>query len=230
MNDPRHPSSHLGVSRRALLVSGAAASVLAPAAMPVAAQNAPVSAAFQFLTRAEADALTALVDRLIPADATGPGGVEAGVVLFIDRQLAGQFGAGARWYMQGPWLAGTPTQGYQLGLVPSVLYRKSLLALDRWCRGTRAKAFSDLPTAEQDAVLGMLEAGKIDLDGIPSKAFFTELWGNVVEGYLSDPLYEGNKNMAAWKMIGFPGPNPVLIAALHLEGKPYVADPMAIGG
>ena len=229
MTDPRNPSTPVGVSRRALLVSGVAASVLAPAAAPATAQGAPTSDAFQFLTRTEGDALTAIVDRLIPADSTGPGGVESGVVLFIDRQLAGQFGTGARWYMQGPWLEGTPSQGFQLGLVPAILYRKSLLALDRWCRGTREKAFSDLGAADQDAVLGMLEAGKIDLDGVPSKIFFTELWANVVEGYLSDPLYDGNRNMGAWKMIGFPGPNPVLTPALHLDGKPYVVAPIAIG-
>ncbi len=28
---------------------------------------------------------------------------------------------------------------------------------------------------------------------------------NVLEGYFSDPIYGGNKDMAAWKMIGFPG-------------------------
>ncbi len=28
---------------------------------------------------------------------------------------------------------------------------------------------------------------------------------NAREGYLSDPLYGGNKDMAGWKMIGFPG-------------------------
>ena len=26
----------------------------------------------------------------------------------------------------------------------------------------------------------------------------------MLEGYFSDPLYGGNKDMAAWKMIGFP--------------------------
>lgn len=28
---------------------------------------------------------------------------------------------------------------------------------------------------------------------------------NVREGFLSDPLYGGNKGMASWKMLGFPG-------------------------
>jgi gluconate 2-dehydrogenase gamma chain len=36
--------------------------------------------------------------------------------------------------------------------------------------------------------------------------------------------------MAAWKMIGFPGANPVLTPALALKGKAYAVPPMAIGG
>ncbi len=28
---------------------------------------------------------------------------------------------------------------------------------------------------------------------------------NTKEGYFSDPIYGGNKDMGAWKMIGFPG-------------------------
>ena len=47
------------------------------------------------------------------ADALGPGAVEAGVPVFIDRQLAGPFGARRAWYMQGPWAEGAEEQGYQ---------------------------------------------------------------------------------------------------------------------
>ncbi len=28
---------------------------------------------------------------------------------------------------------------------------------------------------------------------------------NTKEGYFGDPIYGGNKDMGAWKMIGFPG-------------------------
>jgi len=28
---------------------------------------------------------------------------------------------------------------------------------------------------------------------------------HTVEGFFSDPIYGGNKNKIAWKMIGFPG-------------------------
>ena len=224
--------SRLLVSRRNFLAAGAAASALAAGAPDAAlAQSAPPGwQGYAFLTAPEATTLTAIVNRLIPADANGPSGVEAGVVTFIDRQLAGRFGAAAEWYMQGPWNTGTPSQGWQLAITPAHLYRKGLFALDRWCQGTKGKAFADLGAPDQVDVLTQLEANKIDLDGIASSAFFELVRENAIEGYLSDPLYGGNRNMAAWKMIGFPGANPVLTQALELKGEAYVVPPMAIGG
>jgi len=219
------------LSRRNFLTGSASVSALVAGAPQLApAQAAPGWQGYAFLTAPEVSTLTAIVDRLIPADPSGPGGVEAGVVTFIDRQLAGRFGAAAEWYMQGPWAAGTPSQGWQLALTPALIYRKGLLALERWCRGTHGKRFSELAAAEQDDALRALEAGKVDLDGMSSATFFEMVRENAVEGYLSDPLYGGNRNMAAWKMIGFPGANPVLTQALALKGEAYVVPPMAIGG
>jgi len=96
------------ISRRDLLkVAGAAAASVA-ADRPDAAASAPADAPareaahgqpaagaasaggpLQALTADEADLLTAIVARLIPADATGPGAVEAGAITYIDRALAG---------------------------------------------------------------------------------------------------------------------------------------------
>lgn len=220
------------VSRRKLLMASAAASALVAGVPALASAQAPEAGwqGYAFLTAPEVTTLTAIVDRLIPADPTGPSGVEAGVITYIDRQLAGRFGAAAEWYMQGPWMTGTPSQGWQLALTPATIYRKGLLALDRWSLGAMGKPFAELTAAEQDKVLVQLEAGKIDLDGMLSSPFFEMVRDNAVEGYLSDPLYGGNRDMAAWKMIGFPGANPVLTPAVALKGKPYITPPMAIGG
>ncbi|MEN3378219.1 MAG: gluconate 2-dehydrogenase gamma chain [Hyphomicrobiales bacterium] len=224
----RHPSA----SRRQFLLAGTAAMAATVQTIDGASaqqQAAPEWQGYKFLSDDEVTTLTALVDRLIPKDANGPGGVESGIVAFIDRELGGQFGAAARWYMQGPWNEGTPSQGWQFALTPAGHYRSALLALDRWCRGTHSRRFADLAAVDQDDVIRQLEAGKIDLDGVPSSSFFQLLWQNCLEGYLSDPLYGGNREMTAWKMIGFPGANPVLTAALDLKGEQYKIDPMAIG-
>jgi gluconate 2-dehydrogenase gamma chain len=58
---------------------------------------------------------------------------------------------------------------------------------------------------QQDAYLQRLEAGGQDLGGVPSEVFFAHLWESTVEGFFSDPVYGGNRNMLAWRMIGFPG-------------------------
>ena len=242
-------------SRRRFLLAGAAATALvADGAAPASAQTpmsasgpqpapvaprdqvplpgqipAPAPQGYRFLSNAEVETLSVMVDRLIPADNLGPGGVESGVVTFIDRELGGQFGAAARWYMAGPWAEGTPSQGWQLALTPAQVYRTSFLALDRWCLGSRSKRFAELAPTDQDEVLTLLQNGKIELDGISSDTFFQLLWQNVVEGYLSDPLYGGNRDMAAWRMINFPGSNPVLTEAVDLNGELYQLEPTAIG-
>jgi gluconate 2-dehydrogenase gamma chain len=43
-----------------------------------------------------------MVNVMCPADALTPGGVDCGLAAYIDRQLAGGFGKGARLYMRGP--------------------------------------------------------------------------------------------------------------------------------
>jgi gluconate 2-dehydrogenase gamma chain len=58
---------------------------------------------------------------------------------------------------------------------------------------------------QQDSYLKSLEAGGKDLEGVPSQVFFAHLWENTVEGFFSDPVYGGNRNMVSWRMIGFPG-------------------------
>jgi gluconate 2-dehydrogenase gamma chain len=184
-----------------------------------------------FLTAAEAAFVEAAVSRLIPADDLGPGAKEAGVVVFIDRQLAGPYGRAETWYMQGPWREGAPEQGYQLKLAPAQLYRAAILAVDEHCRKSfEGKTFSQLDAAAQDKVLHGLEKGEIDLPGAPAKEFFTMLWTNTQEGFLSDPMYGGNRGFAGWKLIGFPGPRYNYVAEIEQHGKRYAEPTVGLMG
>lgn len=162
---------------------------------------------YAFFTAAEAEFIEAAVARLIPNDPVGPGAVEAGVPFFLDRQLAGPFGRGDHYYLGGPWPKGAPEQGYQSRFSPAQLYRAAIAAIERHVGATfNGAAFSKLSASDQDHVLKGLESGDIKLDGgVDSKPFFAMLLQNTKEGYLSDPIYGGNKDMGAWKMIGFPG-------------------------
>ena len=169
--------------------------------------------------------------RIVPADATGPGAVEAGVPLFLDRQLAGDYGKGARWYMQGPFGKSTGTQGYQSQYPPAGLYRAAIKAIGDHLGQNGGAPFHKREPADQDAFLKDLSAGKIDLGAdVDGKAYFTLLLQNVMEGYFSDPIYGGNRGLSAWKMIGFSGARYDQRAYVLSYGKPYPLPPVGIGG
>lgn len=162
---------------------------------------------YTFFTPAEALFIEAAVARLIPDDAVGPGAIEAGVPFFLDRQLGGLFGRGDHFYLAGPWAKGTPEQGYQSRYSPAQLYRAAIVAIDKYAATQfNGVSFARLSTDDQDTLLKGLESGTINLDGgVEAKTFFAMLLQNTKEGYFSDPIYGGNKDMGAWKMIGFPG-------------------------
>jgi gluconate 2-dehydrogenase gamma chain len=162
---------------------------------------------YVFFTADEVAFIEAAVGRLIPNDSVGPGAVEANVPFFLDRQLAGKFGQGDHYYLGGPWPKGTPEQGYQTRFNPAQLYRAAIAAIDKYVGANfNGVSFRKLTTEDQDKVLKGLESGAIKLDdSVDSKTFFAMLLQNTKEGYFSDPIYGGNKDMGAWKMIGFPG-------------------------
>lgn len=173
-----------------------------------------------FFTDAERRFVEAATARLIPSDGT-PGAKEAAVPTFIERQLAGPFGAARNWYMQGPWHTGTQQQGYQSDYTPAQLYRAAIKRINELCRRQFNKDFEALAAADQDKVLHALENGKMKLGKVPAPAFFSMLWQNTQEGFLADPMYGGNRNFAGWKLIGFPGPRYNYVEDIRHYGKPY---------
>ena len=187
-----------------------------------------------FLKPNEVAAIEAIVDRLIPADHLSPGGKESGCAVFIDRQLAGPFGDSRRLYNKGPFAAGLPTQGYQGALNPQGRYRLGLRALDDYVKGAFAgKSFAQLAAADQDTVLEGLEGGKITLKlapGFNTRAFFDLVLQNTMEGFFADPVYGGNRNMAAWKMIGFPGARYDYRAYVGKHNEAFPLGPVSIYG
>jgi hypothetical protein len=97
--------------------------------------------------------------------------------------------------------------GYQSLLTPADVYRIGVAAIDRYTTAALGNAFVDLTPEQQDQVIGDLADGKIDpfdanLTGV---SFFKNLRNHTAEGMFSDPVYGGNRNMAGWKLVGFPG-------------------------
>ena len=72
-------------SRREMLKRAAA--VGAVTAVPRGVLGQPNAASYATLNAPEARALEAIVARLIPSDANGPGALEAGAARYIDRAL-----------------------------------------------------------------------------------------------------------------------------------------------
>ena len=184
--------------------------------------------AFTFFTPPEQAFVSAACDRIIPADPPGPSASDAGVPFYIDQQLAGAWGNGARQYRQGPWQQGTPEQGYQLAMLPKDVYRTAMRTVDAYCTKKYGSPFAETTTAQQDEVLGGLEKGTIDLGAIPATTFFSMLVGNTIEGYFADPLYGGNRNKAGWALIGFPGVAAVYTDHIEDSNKAYTVPPVSI--
>jgi len=140
-----------------------------------------------FFTEEEALIVAAATSRIFPTDQSGPGAREAGVVIYIDRQLAGPYGRDRYRYTQGPFEDGPPELGYQGKPTPREIYRGGIKNL---------KGFDRLANAEQDARLQQIESSR----------FFSFLRQHTIEGMFSDPIHGGNVDMIGWQLIGFPGP------------------------
>ncbi len=180
-----------------------------------------------FFDTDEAVFVEAAVSRLIPADERWPGALEAGVPNYIDKQLAGAWGAGERLYRSGPWQPGTPEQGYQLPFTPAELFHTALAAIKK----KLAKAgtpFAKMTADHRDGYLKSLEAGGKDLGGVPSDVFFAHLWELTLEGFFSDPVYGGNRDMVSWRMIGFPGAYASYYDLVHQHGIKIDRPPMSL--
>jgi gluconate 2-dehydrogenase gamma chain len=185
----------------------------------------------RFLTPEERAFVDAASARLIPSDEDGPGAREADVLTFIDRQLAGHFGNGQRWYMHGPWPERLPTQGYQTHHTPAQLYRASIAAINDWCRANMGdRRFDELTEDEQDDVLTAVEDEEITAEDVPLGQFFELFHENVIEGFFADPIYGGNRDMVGWHYVGFPGARYDYRDYVHHNGAAIDLPPVSLAG
>jgi len=186
----------VGAGARAFATEGArafSASVREPdepatADEQASGHSAAIRGPLESLTAAEADILDAVVARLIPSDANGPGATEAHAVRYIDRALAGALAASRPAYTAG------------------------LAALDRYARSSRGKAFIELAPTDQDGVLAEVESGTAAAFA-GSAAFFTMVLNHTHQGTFGDPYYGGNANYVGWDLLGYPGVRTMVSAA-----------------
>ena len=182
------------------------------------------------LTATEHAFFVAAADTLIPADELSPSGSECGVATFIDRQLAGAYGGGARLYRDGRSTKAKPELGYQLPLNPREFFRAGIAAANEWSRKTHGKDFDRLaPRRPRNGAQGHGGGQGRILRLLQPRRSSTRCWRSRMEGFFADPIYGGNRNMAAWKMVGYPG-----LPATYREdikkyfGKKYDKPPQSI--
>jgi len=235
------------ISRRQLLGAGAliavsssfasAATILGGRPLPWAPDAAAPPKnidphTWTFFTEGERLQVEALVETLIPADQLSPSGKDAGCAVYIDRQMSGPQGQGARLYLQGPFAKGLPTQGPQSALTPAEQMRAGLAALDKHCMSAfAARRFAQLSNDERESVLHGLEDGHIDLpDGVDAKAFFDVFLSRTMEGFFADPIYGGNRDMVSWTMLGYPGARYDYLDWIDRHNETYPHPPVSISG
>lgn len=139
-------------------------------ALPATA--ALVAAKYKTLTEAEAIIVIALTEAIIPAD-KDPGAKEAGVVHFIDTQLAGPHKRHLK------------------------RYRMELPRLDEACRAATGKSIAALKLAERTSFLERVDKGEI-----PGSAFFQLVIDHTMQGFYGAPRHGGNRNATSWRMMG----------------------------
>jgi len=177
----------------------------------------------------EQKVVEAMVEAIIPSDSNGPGAKEAGVIFFIDRQLAGDYGNNAKMFMQEPFVpsgqAGPLTVGgityaqgspkepyggpvYQYDLALREFWRIGLIALETYSNSAYGKNFENLSVDQQTQVLTDLFNNKpTSFNGIVPLDFFNEVIFLTWSGFLMDPVYGGNVGKVGWTLTGFTGAN-----------------------
>jgi gluconate 2-dehydrogenase gamma chain len=139
-----------------------------------------------FFNDADAETVAAFTERLMPGAPGKPGARDAGVLNYIDLALAGAY---------------ADLQDF---------YRRGLAQLDTHCRKTYGEPFVRLAAGQQDEVIGALEGGKAGEFNWPTaQAFFNTIRTHTMEGMFADPIYGGNRDFAGWRLVGFPGGQPL---------------------
>lgn len=243
-----------GVGGTAVHEAAAQASSPAASPMPMPATNSAASTAVAFFNSDEAVLVDAITARILPGSASDPGAREAGVVFYIDRALSGpNDGYTFKTYKQGPFSHVTEAQepveatsrtdlyrtisvsadlsaryGYQSMLPPQELYRRGLAAVDAYAQSKFGNAFVKLSESQQDALLEDLAANKATgFDGPSAGQFFTMIRNDTIEGMFSDPMYGGNRDMAGWKLIGYPGARGFYTGP-EIQNKSFTAAPVSL--
>ena len=135
--------------------------------------------AYRFFTPEEANCIVAFCEQIIPKDES-PGATDAGVIHYIDRQLAGVFH-----YDQET-------------------YRNGIKRLQDLCTKNYGKAFEKLIFDEQTNILKKMESNQLSAAEWPSDKpadFFNLVRSHTMQGFYGSPIHGGNKDYMSFEML-----------------------------
>ncbi|GGA45271.1 gluconate 2-dehydrogenase subunit 3 family protein [Psychrobacillus lasiicapitis] len=173
--------------------------------------------ALMFFTPDEYRMTQTAVERIYPADDNGPGAKDLNAAIYIDHQLAGQYGLNSKDYRLGNFYAPEPTQGAQTKILNKDLFLLGLKELNNYSKQNFEANFVELEAADQDTALAAFSEGKAQFAGTSSSEFFNLLRKLTIEGVYADPLYGGNKDMQGWAMRKYPGSRMSYVKEIQSE-------------
>lgn len=184
---PRSPalSRRTVVKLAAVTAVGAGLGAGGSAVLTRLGETAPPT--YRFFTDAEAALVIELCEQIIPRDDT-PGATDAGVIHFIDRQLATRLARHRK------------------------TYREALPALDQACRVIEKEPFTLLSAPRKIAFLTQVEAGKIPASasgGVALAPFFRQLVSHTMQGFYGSPKHGGNRDYVSYRMLGLDQPQVI---------------------
>jgi hypothetical protein len=144
-----------------------------------------------YLTKLEHEVAEAAFEVIIPSD-TEPGAKEAGSADFLNNLLS------------------KPTM-YSEILDWRMKWRWGIKKLEDVSLLTHNSSFRLLSLSDRTDLISMLSQGRLPTwdstknFNLDQKDFFKMMWLHAIQGFLSDPIYGGNKNKVGWKFIGFDG-------------------------
>jgi hypothetical protein len=200
---------------------------LVPELLAQSQAAASTGSAYRFFTAHEAAVIDAATRRIAPGpeddilEIGHPGAHECDVIRYIDTLLAMFSFSTPRLFAGGPWSSRhskgpdymkqfvkpdrAQAQAWRARVKElQTTYRAGVKSLDAHAN----RDFTKAPAIEQDLILAK--------QGVAP--FTTVMFGHTIEGMYSNPEYGGNKGLAGWKEIRYPG---------DIQPRGYTAKEMA---
>jgi gluconate 2-dehydrogenase gamma chain len=151
---------------------------------------AGATAPYRALNSNEAAFTEAMVNALCRADHLTPNGVDCGLAAFIDRQLAGEFGA-------------RELSLFSLELTQEKFFKLGISAMNVACEERFGCRFDRLTPSEASGYLHEVAGGSVEHPHFPLTAWLNQIVDPLlIQASFAGPIYEKYRSRVFWKLFG----------------------------